>query len=84
MPMQRALLEEDGATFRAIISPLPDGRFRATCYARLLAGDSLLEEMPDHLVCETKTEAREWVHLEAAKRNFCSIHWDDEYSKRPG
>jgi hypothetical protein len=80
MPASTPFLPEDGATFCGLITPLSDGRFRATCFARLRAGAQTDQEIPQMQIHLTKITARLWVKRIARARGFRKLSWKDAYS----
>jgi hypothetical protein len=80
---QPALLAEDGATFHAHVEPIPGGPFQVSCHAQIDHRSRVEIEAPEYQLCASKTEARAWVHQQAAARGFGKILWDDEASMQP-
>lgn len=69
------LLAEDGATLRACLQNLPDGRFQAACMAQHDCGPTVDEETPEYHISDTEEGVRNWVHWRAVARGFGKVRW---------
>ena len=76
--MASTLREVDGAKFYGRVEHLPDGQYRASCYARLDAGSHIDMETPEYFLCSSARDAKAWVDREAAKRGFTGIVWQPD------
>jgi hypothetical protein len=70
------LLAEDGATLRACLQNLPDGRFQAVCMAQHDRGPMVDDETPEYHISDTEEGARNWVRGRAMARGFGKVRWD--------
>ena len=71
-----ALRPEDGAKFYGRVEPSDEGRFRASCGARLDYLSGVMEEAPDYFMCRSHEEGVAWIEQMAARRGFTK--WFDE------
>jgi hypothetical protein len=65
------LKPESGAEFFDKIDELGGEQlFRASCYAELRQGASLVRDAPKFWMCATETAAQKWIEVQAALRGF--------------
>ena len=64
------LKAEDGAEFFGRVELLEDGRFRASCFARIDRKQGVSTEEPKIRLFQSANEGEDWISYQAQRRGF--------------